>query len=390
MVSGEHPDRAGLDLRTNRMGHGRAVARQRHDRQPARHPHGAERIHRLLSARPDEGDPQPGLLHHRHLRIVRLRQRQLGGDSDRGYRGPRPGAETRSRAPRLPRGDRRDASELSVRHARRDAVVTDGVRAATDVVAKRLGKLKPRAAIVLGSGLAGVAEAASDAVRIPYKEIPGFPEPGAPGHKGELVGGTLEGVPVLVPSGRFHVYVGHAPAVAALPTRVFARLGVRTLIVTNAAGGIRRTFRPPTPMLIADHINLMFRNPLVGSVEPGEERFPDMSDPYDPELRACARDVARAERMALEEGVYAALLCPSFETPAEIRMLERLGADAVGMSTVPEVIAARARGMRCLGFSSVTNVAAGLSAQKLSHGEVLEAGARVAGQLERLIRGVLT
>ena len=263
------------------------------------------------------------------------------------------------------------------------------LRAAAEVIAKRLGKLKPQVAIVLGSGLAGVADAARNPVRILYKDIPGFPEPGAPGHKGELVGGTLEGVPVLVQSGRFHLYEGHAPAAAALPTRVFASLGVQTLVVTNAAGGIRRSFRPPTLMLIADHINLMFRNPLVGPVEDGEERFPDMSDPYDPTLRTLARQVAKDERIPLEEGVYAALLGPSFESPAEIRMLERIGADAVGMSTVPEVIAARARGLRCLGFSSITNVAAGLSAQKLSHVEVLEAGKQVAGQLERLIRGVL-
>jgi purine-nucleoside phosphorylase len=265
-------------------------------------------------------------------------------------------------------------------------VVEDGANA----VAKRIGRLRPRVAIVLGSGLGAIADAVQSAIRIPYSAIPGFPEPGAPGHKGELVGGTLEGVPLLVQSGRFHLYEGHAADVAALPTRVFARLGVETLIVTNAAGGIRHTFRPPTLMLIADHINLMFRNPLVGAVVAGDQRFPDMSDPYDSGLRASARAVARAEAIPLEEGVYAALLGPSFETPAEIRMLERLGADAVGMSTVPEVIAARARGMRCLGFSSVTNVAAGLSAQKLSHVEVLEAGARVAGQLERLIRGVLT
>ncbi|HYK83059.1 MAG TPA: purine-nucleoside phosphorylase [Gemmatimonadales bacterium] len=266
----------------------------------------------------------------------------------------------------------------------------DPVAAATAAVARRLGQRQPRVAVVLGSGLGAVAEAVRDAVRIPYHEIPGFPEPGAPGHKGELVGGSLEGVPVLMQSGRFHLYEGHAPAVTALPPRVFARLGVRTLILTNAAGGIRPTFRPPILMLIADHINLTFRNPLTGPVAAGDERFPDMSDPYDAELRALAREVARAERVPLEEGVYAALLGPSFETPAEIRMLARLGADAVGMSTVPEVIAARARGIRCLGFSSITNAAAGLSAQKLSHQEVLEAGAQVAGQLERLIRGVLT
>ncbi len=263
------------------------------------------------------------------------------------------------------------------------------VAVAAEAVARRLGPLAPRVAVVLGSGLGAVAEAVRDAVRIPYREIPGFPEPGAPGHKGELVGGRLEGVPVLVQSGRFHLYEGHVPAVAALPTRVFAELGVGTLIVTNAAGGIRPTFRPPTLMLIADHINLMFRNPLVGPVEPGEVRFPDMSDPYDGALRAVAREVAREERIPLEEGVYAALLGPSFETPAEIRMLARLGADAVGMSTVPEVIVARARGIRCLGVSSVTNVAAGLSARPLAHEEVLAAGAELAGLLERLIRGVL-
>ena len=272
-----------------------------------------------------------------------------------------------------------------------DDPASELIRRATDAVAARLGSLGPRVAIVLGSGLGSIADAVQSAIRIPQSAIPGFPEPGAPGHKGDLVGGTLEGVPVVVQSGRFHLYEGHAPAVAALPTRMFARLGVRTLIVTNAAGGIRHTFRPPTLMLIADHINLMFRNPLVGPVAEGEERFPDMSDPYDPELRAVARDVARSQRIALEEGVYAALLGPSFETPAEVRMLARLGADAVGMSTVPEVIAARARGLSCLGFSSITNVAAGLSgsAQQLSHQEVLAAGQQLAGKLERLIRGVL-
>jgi len=263
------------------------------------------------------------------------------------------------------------------------------LRAATEAVSRTLGSLAPRVAIVLGSGLGDAADEVRSATRIPYAEIPGFQKPGAPGHKGELVAGTLDGVPVLVQSGRFHLYEGHAPAVAALPVRLFARLGVGTLIVTNAAGGIRPTFRLPTLMLIADHINLMFRNPLEGPVEEGEQRFPDMSDPYDPALRALAREVARQEKIVLEEGVYAALLGPSYETPAEIRMLQRLGADAVGMSTVPEVIVARARGIRCLGFSSITNVAAGLSAAPLSHAEVLAAGTQVAGQLATLIRGVI-
>jgi len=242
---------------------------------------------------------------------------------------------------------------------------------------------------VLGSGLGDVAEGVRSATHIPYADIPGFQKPGAPGHKGELVAGTLEGVEVLVQSGRFHLYEGHTPQLAALPVRVFARLGIRTLVVTNAAGGIRLTLRPPTLMLIADHINLMFRNPLEGAVEEGEQRFPDMSDPYDRELRGIAREVALQQKIGLDEGVYAALLGPSYETPAEIRMLERLGANAVGMSTVPEVIVARARGMRCLGFSSITNAAAGLSAAPLSHEEVLAAGTQVAGQLATLIRGVL-
>jgi purine-nucleoside phosphorylase len=263
------------------------------------------------------------------------------------------------------------------------------IREAADYVAERLGSLRPRVAIVLGSGLGSVADAVQSAIRIPQSAIPGFPKPAAPGHKGELVAGTLAGVPVLVQSGRFHLYEGHAPQVAALPVRVFARLGIRTLVVTNAAGGIRLTFRPPMLMLIADHVNLMFRNPLEGPVEAGEHRFPDMSDPYDRELRALARDVARREQIALEEGVYAALLGPSYETPAEIRMLQRLGADAVGMSTVLEVIVARALGIPCLGFSSITNVAAGLSAAPLSHQEVLAAGMQVADQLATLIRGVL-
>src|SRR5439155_18440865 len=200
--------------------------------------------------------------------------------------------QARPRPARIPRDDRGDAREFPVGDAGRDAAVRSGeqgagsgsLRAAADVVAKRLGKLKPRVAIILGSGLGAVGDAVQSAIRIPHSAIPGFPEPGAPGHKGELVAGTLERVPLVVQSGRFHLYEGHTAEVAALPTRVFARLGVGTLIVTNAAGGIRHTFRPPTLMLIADHINLMFRNPLVGPVAEGDERFPDMSDPYDPAL----------------------------------------------------------------------------------------------------------
>jgi len=266
---------------------------------------------------------------------------------------------------------------------------TGTITEAASTVARRIGSLKPRAAIVLGSGLGFLADEVRDAVRIPYAEIPGFPEPGVAGHKGELVAGILDGAQVLVQSGRFHLYEGHGADVVGLPVRVFATLGVRTLIVTNAAGGVRLTFRPGTLMLIADHINLMFRNPLIGPVLDGEERFPDMSEPYDAKLRTLARDAAREAKIPLEEGVYVGLLGPSYETPAEIRMLQRLGADAVGMSTVPEVIVARARGLKCLGFSTITNLAAGISPTALSHQEVLEVGRQVGQALGTIVKGVL-
>lgn len=263
------------------------------------------------------------------------------------------------------------------------------VEAAAEAVRARIGAAAPRVAIVLGSGLGQLADAVTQPVRIGYADIPGFPAPGVAGHKGELVAGSLEGVPVLVQSGRFHLYEGHPIETAALPVRVFARLGIRTLVVTNAAGGIRSTFRPGTLMLISDHVNLMFRNPLIGPVLEGEERFPDMSDPYDRELRQLAREVARDARIALDEGVYVGLLGPSYETPAEIRMLQRFGVDAVGMSTVPEVIVARARGLKCLGFSTITNLAAGISPTVLSHQEVLEVGRQVGDALGSIVKGVV-
>lgn len=263
------------------------------------------------------------------------------------------------------------------------------IEAATEAVRKRLGGQTPRVAIVLGSGLGSLADAVQQPTRVPYAEIPGFPAPSVLGHKGELVVGMLERVPVFVQSGRFHLYEGHPVETAALPIRVFARLGVKTLVVTNAAGGIRSTFRPGTLMLIADHVNLMFKNPLIGPVLDGEERFPDMSDPYDSGLRQIARDVARERRIALDEGVYVGLLGPSYETPAEIQMLARLGVDAVGMSTVPEVIVGRARGLKCLGFSTITNLAAGISPTALSHKEVLEVGRQVGSSLASIVAGVV-
>ncbi len=254
---------------------------------------------------------------------------------------------------------------------------------------QRLQGLEPRVAIVLGSGLGALGDAVTAPMRVPYAELPGFPGTTVHGHTGELVAGTLEGVPVLLQSGRFHLYEGHAPETVVLPVRLFAELGIEILIVTNAAGGLRPEFRPPLLMLIADHLNLMWRNPLIGAVVNGEERFPDMSGPYDRALRELARSVAKDRKIALEEGVYAAVLGPSYETPAEIRMLQRIGADAVGMSTVPEVLAARARGMRVLGISSITNPGAGLTVQRLDHEDVLQAGRHLATELEALVRGVI-
>jgi len=260
--------------------------------------------------------------------------------------------------------------------------------AAADAVRTRLNAL-PAVGIILGSGLGGIADAIASPVRVPYREVPGFPSATVVGHAGELIAGTLEGVNVVALSGRFHMYEGHDAALAGFPVRVLHALGVRTLIVSNAAGGIRRSFTPGTVMLLRDHVNLMFRNPLIGSVEPGDIRFPDMSEPYDARLRSIAHEVAAAQGLRLEEGVYFGLLGPAYETKAEVEMLATLGADAVGMSTVPEVIVARALGLRVLGFSCITNLACGLAAAPITHQEVLETTARVAAQLQQLVRGIV-
>jgi len=243
----------------------------------------------------------------------------------------------------------------------------------------------PVAGIVLGSGLGGLADRLERAVRIPFAHVPGFPVATVAGHAGQLLVGTLAGRPVVMLAGRFHMYEGHDAPVAAFPVRVLRALGVPVYVASNAAGGVRRTFVPGDLMLVADHINLMFRNPLIGPVEPGDERFPDMSDPYDPALRALMREAAAMVNVPLQEGVYCGLLGPTYETPAEVRMLERLGADAVGMSTVPEVIMARAIGMRAVAVSCITNKAAGLSHEKLNHQEVMDAGRAVAGRFEALV-----
>jgi purine-nucleoside phosphorylase len=246
--------------------------------------------------------------------------------------------------------------------------------------------LAPRIGLILGSGLGELADAVEDAASIPFSEVPCFPPPAVEGHRGRVVVGSLEGHDVIALAGRFHLYEGHPAATAALPVRVMHALGVRTLFVSNAAGGIRRSFRAGDLMLIDDHINLTWRNPLTGPVREGELRFPDMSAPYDPALVRMLREAALEVGVPVVEGVYAALSGPSYETPAEIRMLERLGADAVGMSTVPEVIVARALGMRVAGVSCISNVAAGFASAPLSHAEVLEVTARVRARFERLVR----
>ena len=247
---------------------------------------------------------------------------------------------------------------------------TAAARHAADAVRTRLGVRAPAAAIVLGSGLGALADRLQDARRVPYAEIPGFHAPQVVGHRGELLCGTLGGREVLLLAGRFHMYEGHSAAAAAFPVRVVHALGARVLFVSNAAGGVRRTFKPGDLMLISDHLNLMFRNPLIGAQQPGEIRFPDMSAPWSSRLAALLDASARETGLTLQRGVYA--------TPAEVRMLERLGADAVGMSTVPEVLVAAALGMEAAGISCITNHAAGITAAPLDHREVVEVGARAA------------
>ncbi len=247
----------------------------------------------------------------------------------------------------------------------------------------------PRAMIVLGSGLGALGDEIENATRIPFAEIPGFPASAVEGHKGMFVAGGLAGVDVVALEGRFHLYEGHDARTAALPIRALAALGARILIVSNAAGALNPAFAPGTLMIIDDHINLMWRNPLVGPVRSGEVRFPDMSRPYDPQLQALAERIALEQRIAVARGVYLAVLGPSYETPAEIRMFRKLGGDAVGMSTIPEVIAARALGVRVLGISLITNAAAGATGEPLSHAEVIEAGREASGRFTTLVRGVI-
>jgi purine-nucleoside phosphorylase len=245
--------------------------------------------------------------------------------------------------------------------------------------------MKPVAAIVLGSGLGELADRIENASRVRYADIPGFHTTHVAGHKGELIRGTLGGREILALAGRFHMYEGHTARAAAFPVRVVHALGAKVLFVSNAAGGVRRTFRPGDLMVIEDHLNLMFQNPLIGILEPTDTRFPDMSAPYARRLIQALVDIGQEQGAALTSGVYAGLLGPTYETPAEVRMLERLGADAVGMSTVPEAIVAAALGMEVAGVSLITNQAAGISATPLAHAEVVAVGAQAGARFAALV-----
>ena len=249
---------------------------------------------------------------------------------------------------------------------------------------------EPRVAVVLGSGLGAFADELSDPVAIPYSDIPGWPVSTAVGHSGKLVFGKLGKLDVAVMAGRAHLYEGYTPAQVTAGVRILHTLGVRSTVFTNAAGGINLSYRQGGLVLISDHINLQGLHPLIGpNDDSAGPRFPDMSEAYSRQYRALAHEVADQLKIQLEEGVYAALTGPSYETPSEIRYLRTIGADLVGMSTVPEVIVANYLGMRVLAISCVTNMAAGILPQKINHEEVLEAGRKVRDTLIRFLRALL-
>jgi purine-nucleoside phosphorylase len=251
-------------------------------------------------------------------------------------------------------------------------------------------KLRPKIALVLGSGLGAFADELTEATRIPYAKIPGFPRSTAVGHAGRLAIGKIEGVPVVAMQGRVHTYEGYSAKEVTFPMRVFGRLGIKAAILTNAAGGINQGYKQGLLVAIRDHINLQGANPLIGTNdERFGPRFPDLSKAYSPAYLAIVGEEARRLKMEIKEGVYAALSGPSYETPAEIHYLRTMGADLVGMSTVPEVIVARHMGIEVLGISCVTNMAAGILDQPIDHQEVLETGARVRAQFVALLRAVI-
>jgi purine-nucleoside phosphorylase len=267
----------------------------------------------------------------------------------------------------------------------------DQVAEAAAFLQLKLGSLTPRIGIVLGSGLGAVANAVSEAVTVPYAEIPHFPQATVAGHSGRIVAGLLAGVPVLVMQGRVHYYEGYTPLQVTLPIRVLGALGVRAVILTNAAGGIKESYRIGQLVVIGDHINFTGFNPLVGPNEPRfgfqpgfGSRFFDMTEAYSRRLRYIAQEAASVDGFDMDDGVYLAVSGPNFETPAEIRAFRALGATLVGMSTVPETIVARHMGLEVLGISCITNLAAGMSLKPLSHEEVFDAGTHVEQRLAHL------
>lgn len=250
---------------------------------------------------------------------------------------------------------------------------------------RRKSRRQPRLGIILGSGFQGVLDAVCAEIEVPYARLPGFPKPSVQGHSGRVVCGKLGGLDVVLLAGRSHYYEGHTMEAVTFGVRVLARLGVETVLITNAAGGISPRFRAGDFMLLTDHINLMGANPLRGKADAGTTRFVDMTQAYDSDLQTLLRRAARRAKARLRQGVYLAVSGPSYETPAEIRAFGRLGADAVGMSTVPEVLVARQEGLRVAGLSCITNLAAGRGDDPLDHKDVLETGARVSRQAARLL-----
>jgi purine-nucleoside phosphorylase len=249
---------------------------------------------------------------------------------------------------------------------------------------------EPHIAVVLGSGLGAFADELADPIAIPYSEIPGWPVSTAVGHSGKLIFGKLDKLDIAVMAGRAHLYEGYTPAEVTLGVRVLRQLGVHSVVFTNAAGGINLSYQQGALVVVSDHINLQGSHPLIGpNDDSAGPRFPDMSEAYSSAYRAIAHQVAHQLKIQLEEGVYAALTGPSYETPAEIRYLRIIGADLIGMSTVPEVIVANYLGMRVLAISCVTNMAAGILPQKIHHEEVLEAGRQVRDTLIRFLKALL-
>ena len=263
------------------------------------------------------------------------------------------------------------------------------IRDAVTHVGSRI-RARPQVAVVLGSGLGGFADSLAERTAISYADIPHFPRSSVPGHSGSLIAGTFHGVPLFVMAGRVHAYEGYSAEEVVFPARVLGMLGVKVLVLTNAAGAVNTAFKPGELMILTDHINFTGMNPLMGPEHPDlGQRFTDMTESYHPKLVAACEQSARRIGLNMRKGVYVGLLGPSFETPAEIRMFRTLGADAVGMSTVLECIAANQMGIKILGISCLTNMAAGILPRKLDHLEVMQVGAKVKSVMEELLAEVV-